>query len=145
MNDAQMMMWGWDDRAWWVIESVFLRSPDKGYWACLGDIPPDMPRRPETQKLLSRYSSYRQTQKRKDPVWEGNRQRGFIGTCSLAERASFYQMSVYYFFLWWSARCSSLQKVYTCSGEYEFLQKKSVVSAMVIIQKKLCMKSLAQK
>ena len=27
--------------AWWVIESVFLRSPDKGFWACLEDIPPD--------------------------------------------------------------------------------------------------------
>ena len=39
---------GGGDRAWWVIESVFLRSPDKGFWACLGDIPPDMPRRPET-------------------------------------------------------------------------------------------------
>ena len=38
----------WGDSAWWVIESVFLRSPDKGFWACLGDLPPDMPRRPET-------------------------------------------------------------------------------------------------
>ena len=27
---------------------LFLRSPDKGFWACLGDLPPDMPRRPET-------------------------------------------------------------------------------------------------
>ena len=27
---------------------VFLRSPDKGFWACLGDLPPDMPRWPET-------------------------------------------------------------------------------------------------
>ena len=34
--------------AWWVIESVFLRSPDKGFWAFLGDPPPDMLRRPET-------------------------------------------------------------------------------------------------
>ena len=47
------MMYRWwceggGDRAWWVIESVFLRLPDKGFWACLGDIPPDMPRRPET-------------------------------------------------------------------------------------------------
>ena len=47
------MMYRWwceggGDRAWWVIESVFLRSPDKGFWARLGDIPPDMPRRPET-------------------------------------------------------------------------------------------------
>ena len=33
--------------AWRVIESVFLHSPDKGFWACLGDLPPDMPRRPE--------------------------------------------------------------------------------------------------
>ena len=39
---------GGGDRAWWVIESVFLRSPDKGFWACPGDLPPDMPRRPET-------------------------------------------------------------------------------------------------
>ena len=39
---------GGGDRAWWVIESVILRSPDKGFWACLGDIPPDMPRRPKT-------------------------------------------------------------------------------------------------
>ena len=30
------------------IESVFLLSPDKGPWACLGNLPPDMPRRPET-------------------------------------------------------------------------------------------------
>ena len=51
------MMYRWwceggGDRAWWVIESVFLRSPDKGFWACLGDIPPDMPRRPETRVSL---------------------------------------------------------------------------------------------
>ena len=39
---------GGGDRAWWVIESVFLRSPEKGFWACLGDLPPDMLRRPET-------------------------------------------------------------------------------------------------
>ena len=45
-NDVQMM-WGWGDRAWWVIESVFLRSLDKVFWACLGDPPSDMPRRPE--------------------------------------------------------------------------------------------------
>ena len=38
--------------AWWVIESVFLRSPDKGFWACLGDLSPDMPRRPETWDSL---------------------------------------------------------------------------------------------
>ena len=47
------MMYRWwceggGERAWWVIESVFLRLPDKGFWACLGDLPPDMPRRPET-------------------------------------------------------------------------------------------------
>ena len=34
--------------AWWVIENVFLCSSDKGFWACLGYLPPDMPRRPET-------------------------------------------------------------------------------------------------
>ena len=47
------MMYRWwceggGDRAWWVIDSVFLRSPDKEFWAFLGDLPPDMPRRPET-------------------------------------------------------------------------------------------------
>ena len=31
-----------------VIWNVFLCSPDKGFWACLGDLPQDMPRRPET-------------------------------------------------------------------------------------------------
>ena len=51
------MMYRWwceggGDRAWWVIENVFLRSPVKGFWACLGDIPPDMPKRPETWVLL---------------------------------------------------------------------------------------------
>ena len=24
--------------------SVFLHSPDKGFWACLGDLPPDITR-----------------------------------------------------------------------------------------------------
>ena len=47
------MMYRWwcegeRDRAWWVIERVFLRSPNKGFWACLGDLLPYMPRRPET-------------------------------------------------------------------------------------------------
>ena len=30
------------DRAWWVIDSVLLRSADNGFLACLGDSPPDM-------------------------------------------------------------------------------------------------------
>ena len=44
----------WMMYRWWceVIDSVYLRSPDKGFWACLGDLPPDMPRRPETFVLL---------------------------------------------------------------------------------------------
>ena len=47
------MMYSWwcegeGDRAWWVIASVFFRSPDKGFWACLGDLPPDRPRRSKT-------------------------------------------------------------------------------------------------
>ena len=51
------MMYRWwceggSDRAWWVIESVFLRLPDKGFWACLGDPPPDMPRWPDTWASL---------------------------------------------------------------------------------------------
>ena len=57
---SQLMRWmmfrwwceGGGDRAWWVIKSVFLRSPDKGFWACLGDLPLDMPRRPETWVAL---------------------------------------------------------------------------------------------
>ena len=28
------------------------RSPDEGFWACLGDLAPDIPRRPETWVLL---------------------------------------------------------------------------------------------
>ena len=43
---------GWGDRAWWVFESVFLCSPDKGFWACPGDLPLDMPRQPETWASL---------------------------------------------------------------------------------------------
>ena len=40
------MMYRWwcergGDPAWWVIESVFLRSHNKGFWACLGDLPPE--------------------------------------------------------------------------------------------------------
>ena len=51
------MMYRWwcedgGDRAWWVIESVFIRSPEKGFWACLGDLPPDVLRRPETWASL---------------------------------------------------------------------------------------------
>ena len=51
MRWNEMYRWwceGGGDRAWWVIESVFLRSPDKGFWACLVDLPPVKPRRPET-------------------------------------------------------------------------------------------------
>ena len=48
MNDVQMMMLRWGDRAWWIIESVFLRSPNKEFLVYLGDVPPDMPRRPQT-------------------------------------------------------------------------------------------------
>ena len=51
------MMYRWwceggGDRAWWIIKSVLLRSADKGFWACLGDLPPNMPRRPEKVKKL---------------------------------------------------------------------------------------------
>ena len=41
IRDVQMTMRGWGDRAWWVIESGFLQSPDKGFWARLEDLPPD--------------------------------------------------------------------------------------------------------
>ena len=47
-----MMMLGWGDRAWWVNQSGFFHSPDKGLWACLGDLTPDMLRRWETWVLL---------------------------------------------------------------------------------------------
>ena len=33
---------GVSDRAWWAIESDFLHSPDKGFWACLGNLPQDL-------------------------------------------------------------------------------------------------------
>ena len=49
MNDLEMMARGWGDKAWWVVESVFFHSPNKGFWACLGDLPPGMPRRPGAQ------------------------------------------------------------------------------------------------
>ena len=38
-----------------LIESVFFRSPNKGFWACLGDLPPDMPRQPETWVSLCNF------------------------------------------------------------------------------------------
>ena len=34
-----------------MFETVFLHSSDKGFWACLGDLPPDMPRWPESLGL----------------------------------------------------------------------------------------------
>ena len=50
MNDVQMMMWGWGwYMAWWVIKNIFFFSPS---WTCLGDLPPDMPRRRETWVLM---------------------------------------------------------------------------------------------
>ena len=39
---------GGGDRAWLVIWSVFICSPDKGFWICLWDLLTDMPRRSET-------------------------------------------------------------------------------------------------
>ena len=61
MNDLQMMgvrmgVIG----AWWVIESVSLRSPDGGFRACLGDQPPDMPRWPKTyvSQFFVKYGYY---------------------------------------------------------------------------------------
>ena len=35
--------------------SVFLCSPDKGFWACLGDLLPEMPRRPKTWVSLRNF------------------------------------------------------------------------------------------
>ena len=55
------MMYRWwcedgGDRAWWVIESVFLWSPDKGIWAWLGDLPPDCPHeRPNVKHAIAGY------------------------------------------------------------------------------------------
>ena len=37
---------------WLVIESVFLHLPYEGSEACLGDLPPDMPRQWETRVPL---------------------------------------------------------------------------------------------
>ena len=51
MNALQMMKRGWGGRAWWEknkkIPSVFLHSPNKWFWAYLGDLRTGMPRRPE--------------------------------------------------------------------------------------------------
>ena len=47
-----MMTLGWGDIAWWVFESVHL--PNKGFWACLGDLPPGMPKRPKLPIILYR-------------------------------------------------------------------------------------------
>ena len=43
MNYIQVITWGWGDRECCVIESVFLHSPDKGFWACLGQLPQTCP------------------------------------------------------------------------------------------------------
>ena len=51
MNDVQVMTLRWDDRAWWVV--VFLHSPNKGFWAFLGDLPLDMPSHQNTAPLSS--------------------------------------------------------------------------------------------
>ena len=70
----------------------------------------------------------------KDQVWEGDRQGGFIWTHSQRGRPSIKcppTDSSY------EARCSSLQMVYTFTGEY--FHKRSL-SAMVIIQKSLAHK-----
>ena len=39
--------------ACWVIESIFLSSPDKGFWACLGDLPPGMPRQKRKKNVTT--------------------------------------------------------------------------------------------
>ena len=31
-----------------LLTAFFVRSPDKGFWASQGDLPPDMPRQPVT-------------------------------------------------------------------------------------------------
>ena len=46
MNVVQMMTLELRDRAWWVVESALFQSPNKGFWACLGDLPSGMPRFP---------------------------------------------------------------------------------------------------
>ena len=35
-----------------LLRALFLLSPDKGLWACLGDLPADMPRWPKTRVSL---------------------------------------------------------------------------------------------
>ena len=34
--------------------SVFIHAPNKGFWACLGDLTVSMPRRPETRVLCNK-------------------------------------------------------------------------------------------
>ena len=31
MDDVQLMTWRWAEGVWWVIESVFFNSSDKGF------------------------------------------------------------------------------------------------------------------
>ena len=69
---------GGGDRAWWVFESVFLRSPDKGFWACLGDLPPDMPRRPETLFSLCNLILRRSAILRSDSPQSNNMKGNYI-------------------------------------------------------------------
>ena len=56
MNNIQMMQ-GWVDKAWWVVESAFLHFLNKGFRACLGDLPEGIPRRPEKLAILFKRSS----------------------------------------------------------------------------------------
>ena len=49
MSDVHMLTWFCVDRAWWVVGSVVLHSPDKGFCVLF----PDMPKRPEASIFKS--------------------------------------------------------------------------------------------
>ena len=40
-----------------IVVSVILRSTDEGFWACLGDLPPDMPGRPGTWVFAMQFNA----------------------------------------------------------------------------------------
>ena len=50
MNNVQMMKGGVIGHG--ALLGVFFHSPDKEFWACLGDVPSEMPRRLDSGDLV---------------------------------------------------------------------------------------------
>ena len=56
-KDVQMMTLGRSDKAWTVMVSALLHSPDKIFWACLWVLSPNMPRRPDNIELTVQFNT----------------------------------------------------------------------------------------